>query len=485
MRGAMLRTIVRRYHVSSTSAALGSAVVGAAESMLSVSSGHHDVAHEVSVDHSPHAQVCLDDVAHHCQTDLHAHHHDAQQANALSSYPSALCFQDADKRTSASTLSSSWLTPSSHDTVSLGTSPSESANPMQRTAIAQDAPNSLHELQQQSSSAPLHTSSHAGMQTRRPIMAKARQIRLAAERLRALQREDVPAASSFLAGTRPHTAAAAAADAQVRTAVMQSQQAQQLRHEEGLIEASLQRLRAERALATVRHTYSEELKQFQKGIARHETAVLHGDANSNSNSSDDSAREAVGKRPETKLSLPAAAAKQNGADTAAETEAQAVNEDVATHTRRTARRNTTLTRCARTATRAKASHTPNTDSNAKSNAKAACARERRVRGNEGEKNVQSVKQRRGRVTATKRTMPISATSKHRAAMSAAKPMRSAAMTRGRPSKLIQALRKEADLLSKRQKDKTGRRSAGGRGSCRTVGPTCAQTSPRGRPAKKR
>lgn len=88
----------------------------------------------------------------------------------------------------------------------------------------------------------------------RPVITKARRIRLAAAASQAaevLQAVGSPA-----------------------TALLHSQRVQQLQAEEALLNASLQRLKAERDLAKVRHTYDEERQNFQRGVEHRERDVL-------------------------------------------------------------------------------------------------------------------------------------------------------------------------------------------------------------------
>lgn len=88
----------------------------------------------------------------------------------------------------------------------------------------------------------------------RPVITKARRIRLAAAASQAaevLQAVGSPA-----------------------TALLHSQRVQQLQAEEALLNASLQRLKAERDLAKVRHTYDEERQNFQRGVEQRERDVL-------------------------------------------------------------------------------------------------------------------------------------------------------------------------------------------------------------------
>jgi hypothetical protein len=90
--------------------------------------------------------------------------------------------------------------------------------------------------------------------SRRPVITKARRIRLAAAASQAaevLQSVSTPA-----------------------TALLHSQRVQQLQAEEALLNASLQRLKAERDLAKVRHTCDEELHNFRRGVEQRERAVL-------------------------------------------------------------------------------------------------------------------------------------------------------------------------------------------------------------------
>ncbi|KAG5510584.1 hypothetical protein JKF63_06881 [Porcisia hertigi] len=89
---------------------------------------------------------------------------------------------------------------------------------------------------------------------KRPVITKARRIRLAsaaAQAAEVLQAVGSPA-----------------------TALLLSQRVQQLQAEEALLNASLQRLKAERDLATVRHTCGEELNNYRHGVQQREQRVV-------------------------------------------------------------------------------------------------------------------------------------------------------------------------------------------------------------------
>ncbi|TPP42849.1 hypothetical protein CGC20_8070 [Leishmania donovani] len=93
-----------------------------------------------------------------------------------------------------------------------------------------------------------------GAVARRPVITKARRIRLASAASQAaevLQSVGSPA-----------------------TALLLSQRVQQLQAEEALLNASLQRLKAERDLATVRHTCGEELDNYRRGVQQREQQVV-------------------------------------------------------------------------------------------------------------------------------------------------------------------------------------------------------------------
>lgn len=93
-----------------------------------------------------------------------------------------------------------------------------------------------------------------GAVARRPVITKARRIRLASAASQAaevLQSVGSPA-----------------------TALLLSQRVQQLQAEEALLNASLQRLKAERDLATVQHTCGEELDNYRRGVQQREQQVV-------------------------------------------------------------------------------------------------------------------------------------------------------------------------------------------------------------------
>ncbi|KAG5485525.1 hypothetical protein LSCM1_07611 [Leishmania martiniquensis] len=94
-----------------------------------------------------------------------------------------------------------------------------------------------------------------GAAMRRPVITKARRIRLASAASQAaevLQAVGSPA-----------------------TALLLSQRVQQLQAEEALLNASLQRLKAERDLATVRHKCGDELNNYRRGVQQREQRVVH------------------------------------------------------------------------------------------------------------------------------------------------------------------------------------------------------------------
>lgn len=93
-----------------------------------------------------------------------------------------------------------------------------------------------------------------GAVARRPVITKARRIRLASA---ASQAADVLQSVGSPA-----------------TALLLSQRVQQLQAEEALLNASLQRLKAERDLATVRHTCGEELSNYRRGVQQREQQVV-------------------------------------------------------------------------------------------------------------------------------------------------------------------------------------------------------------------
>lgn len=89
----------------------------------------------------------------------------------------------------------------------------------------------------------------------RTVMTKARRARLAAAVAQAekhLNADSAPGAS-----------------------FLHSQRVQELRAEEALLAASLQRLEAEKTLATARHQCESELETFRRGVAAREAAVKH------------------------------------------------------------------------------------------------------------------------------------------------------------------------------------------------------------------
>ncbi|KPI88428.1 histone h1-like protein [Leptomonas seymouri] len=105
----------------------------------------------------------------------------------------------------------------------------------------------------QADASSLHEHAHTST-SHRPVITKARRIRLAAAASQAaevLQAVGTPA-----------------------TALLHSQRVEQLQAEEALLNASLQRLKAERDLAKVRHSYDEELQNFQRGVQERERDVL-------------------------------------------------------------------------------------------------------------------------------------------------------------------------------------------------------------------
>ncbi|KAG5484631.1 hypothetical protein CUR178_07222 [Leishmania enriettii] len=105
-----------------------------------------------------------------------------------------------------------------------------------------------------------------GAVARRPVITKARRIRLASAASQAaevLQAVGSPA-----------------------TALVLSQRVQQLHAEEALLNASLQRLKAERDLATVRHTCGEELNNYRRGVQQREQLVVRAAMNGGTHSED-------------------------------------------------------------------------------------------------------------------------------------------------------------------------------------------------------
>ncbi|KAG5506631.1 hypothetical protein JIQ42_06883 [Leishmania sp. Namibia] len=105
-----------------------------------------------------------------------------------------------------------------------------------------------------------------GAVARRPVITKARRIRLASAASQAaevLQAVGSPA-----------------------TALLLSQRVQQLQAEEALLNASLQRLKAERDLATVRHTCGEELNNYRRGVQQREHLVVRAAMNGGTHSED-------------------------------------------------------------------------------------------------------------------------------------------------------------------------------------------------------
>ncbi|KAG5511067.1 hypothetical protein GH5_07273 [Leishmania sp. Ghana 2012 LV757] len=115
-------------------------------------------------------------------------------------------------------------------------------------------------------SLPRHAGGDDGTVARRPVITKARRIRLASAASQAaevLQTVGSPA-----------------------TALILSQRVQQLQAEEALLNASLQRLKAERDLATVRHTCGEELNNYRRGVQQREQLVVRAAMNGGTHSED-------------------------------------------------------------------------------------------------------------------------------------------------------------------------------------------------------
>ncbi|KAG5486074.1 hypothetical protein LSCM4_06781 [Leishmania orientalis] len=115
-------------------------------------------------------------------------------------------------------------------------------------------------------SLPRRTGGDDGAVARRPVITKARRIRLASAASQAaevLQAVGSPA-----------------------TALILSQRVQQLQAEEALLNASLQRLKAERDLATVRHTCGEELNNYRRGVQQREQLVVRAAMNGGTHSED-------------------------------------------------------------------------------------------------------------------------------------------------------------------------------------------------------
>ncbi|KAI5690726.1 hypothetical protein MNV84_01154 [Leishmania braziliensis] len=123
------------------------------------------------------------------------------------------------------------------------------------TVVRENAPfSSETTMATAAASLPRRTEGDNGTGARRPVITKARRIRLASAASQAaevLQAVGSPA-----------------------TALLLSQRVQQLHAEEALLNASLQRLKAERNLATVRHTCGEELNNYRHGVQQREQRVV-------------------------------------------------------------------------------------------------------------------------------------------------------------------------------------------------------------------
>ncbi|CAJ1006115.1 hypothetical protein Q4I28_001431 [Leishmania naiffi] len=123
------------------------------------------------------------------------------------------------------------------------------------TVVRENAPfSSETTMATAAASLPRRTEGDNGAVARRPVITKARRIRLASAASQAaevLQAVGSPA-----------------------TALLLSQRVQQLQAEEALLSASLQRLKAERNLATVRHTCGEELNNYRHGVQQREQRVV-------------------------------------------------------------------------------------------------------------------------------------------------------------------------------------------------------------------
>ncbi|XQJ25111.1 histone h1-like protein [Leishmania guyanensis] len=123
------------------------------------------------------------------------------------------------------------------------------------TVVRENAPfSSETTMATAAASLPRRTEGDNGTGARRPVITKARRIRLASA---ASQAAEVLQAVSSPA-----------------TALLLSQRVQQLQAEEALLNASLQRLKAERNLATVRHTCGEELNNYRHGVQQREQRVV-------------------------------------------------------------------------------------------------------------------------------------------------------------------------------------------------------------------
>ncbi|CAJ1017925.1 hypothetical protein, conserved [Leishmania lindenbergi] len=123
------------------------------------------------------------------------------------------------------------------------------------TVVRENAPfSSETTMATAAASLPRRTEGDNSTGARRPVITKARRIRLASAASQAaevLQAVGSPA-----------------------TALLLSQRVQQLQAEEALLNASLQRLKAERNLATVRHTCGEELNNYRHGVQQREQRVV-------------------------------------------------------------------------------------------------------------------------------------------------------------------------------------------------------------------
>lgn len=97
------------------------------------------------------------------------------------------------------------------------------------------------------------------------------------------EREDAVRSRTVMTKARRARLAAAVAQAEKHlnadcapgASFLHSQSVQELRAEEALLAASLQRLQAEKTLATARHQCEGELETFRRGVAAREAAVKH------------------------------------------------------------------------------------------------------------------------------------------------------------------------------------------------------------------